>query len=82
MRHMGNYPTLFTVEYWSDIENQLVSVNGLIYADSIVHAAEIIDDYYGSNVEKVEFQMLEQGIIELDDEKFKEIRNYLEEQIV
>ena len=79
MRHMGNYPTLFTIEYWNDVENKLSSINGLIYADSIVHAAEIIDEYYG-NIEKVEFQMYEQGILEFNDEQFKTMKEYVEEQ--
>ena len=79
MKHMGNYPTLFTIEYWDDVEDQLTSINGLIYADSIVHAAEILEEYYG-NIEKVELQMYEQGILEFDNEQFKKMKNYVEDQ--
>lgn len=79
MKHMGNYPTLFTIEYWDDVEDQLTSINGLIYADSIVHAAEILEEYYG-NIEKVEFKMYEQGILEFNDEQFKKMKNYVEDQ--
>lgn len=81
MRHMGNYPTLFTIEYWNDVEGRLSTVKGIIYADSIVHAAEIIEEYYG-NIEKVEFEMYEQGIVEFNDEQFKIVKGYMEEQII
>ena len=81
MRHMGNYPTLFTIEYWNDVEERLSTINGLIYADSIVHAAEILEEYYG-NIEKVEFQMYEQGILEFNNDQFKTMKEYVEEQNV
>lgn len=81
MKHIGNYPTLFSIEYWNDVEEHLSTIKGIIYADSIVHAAENIEDYYG-NIEKVEFQVFEHGIVEFNDEQFETIKNYMEEQDV
>jgi hypothetical protein len=51
----------------------------MIYADSLIYAAEILSDFYGDPI-KVEIQMFEDGLPELPTELFDQLENYLKER--
>ncbi len=80
MKSIGNYPCLFTVEYWGGSPEELHKAKGLIYADTLVHAAEILEEYYGG-VEQCEIKFCSGGIVEFDDEQFEIIKAYMEEEL-
>lgn len=79
MRNLGRYPCLYTITYWDDCAEEERTAQGMIYADSLVYAAEILSDFYGDPI-KVEIQMFEDGLPELPSELFDQLENYLKER--
>lgn len=79
MRNLGRYPCLYTITYWDDCEDKEHTAQGMIYADSLIYAAETLSDFYGDPI-KVEIQMFEDGLPELPAELFDQLENYLKER--
>lgn len=79
MRNLGRYPCLYTITYWDEYAEKENTAQGMIYADSLVYAAEILSDFYGDPI-KVEIQMFEDGLPELPVELFNQLENYLKER--
>lgn len=75
---LGKYPCLYTVIYYNDVEEVLTEVKGLIYADYMAHASEILENYYG-NVEEIHIKMFDSGLVEFDEETYEIVKNYMEE---
>lgn len=79
MRNLGQYPCLYTITYWDDYTDGEHTSKSMIYADSLVHAAETLTDFYGDPI-KVEIQIFEDGLPELPTELFNQLENYLKER--
>lgn len=69
------FPVIVHVRYFCSIEEKLKEVNHLIYADHLIDAATQIDNYYGTDIDEVKFEFLEEGyLIPFNNEVLEEIR--------
>ena len=75
---LGKYPCLYTVIYYDDVDEVLSEAKGLIYADYMAHASEILENYY-NDIEEIHLKMFDSGLAEFDDETYEIVKNYMEE---
>lgn len=75
---LGKYPCLYSIIYYDDVDDVLSEAKGLIYADSMTHASEILEDYYG-NIEEIHVKMFESGLVEFDNDTYEIVKKYMEE---
>lgn len=74
---LGKYPCLYTVIYYDDVDEVPSEAKGLIYADYMAHASEILENYYG-DIEEIHLKMYDSGLAEFDDETYEIVKNYME----
>ncbi len=76
-----SYIALFKVEIyeWNTTESKgnTTTIHGIIYAESYTKAAAIIEDYYGDSIVSLKIELLEDTILTLPKDKFKEVEAIL-----
>lgn len=75
---LGRFPCLYSIIYYDDVDDVLSETKGLIYADHMAHASEILESYYG-DIEEIHIKMFDSGLVEFDDETYEIVKNYMEE---
>lgn len=65
---MGKYPVIFKVKYFNEDFEEFCD-EGVLYANNLKEAGEIIDDYYGEDFISCSFELQEEGLYFISTKK-------------
>lgn len=69
------FPMISKVRFFNEVTEEMEEENRLFYANDLIEAAQVIENYYGEAVDKVSFEFLEEGLLfKVTDEVVEEIR--------
>ena len=72
------FPIISKVRFFNEVTEKMEEENRLFYANDLIEAAQVIEDYYGEAVDQVSFEFLEEGwLFKVTDEVVEEIRKEL-----
>ena len=72
------FPVIARIHYYDACTEKIAEENRIFYANDLIDAAQVIEDYYGEAVDQVSFEFLEEGwLFKISDEAIEEIRKEL-----
>ena len=71
------HPILAKVEFWDDIDNKMATAVHILNAYSFTQAAEQLESYYGDNLESINLDMYEEGLITFPVESYETLKHIL-----
>lgn len=73
------FPCIYKVAFYDGVDHKVCEEKGLLFAQGIADAAELLEKYYGS-IERISIEIFEDGPIEFDDKFECEVRRVLGEK--
>ena len=76
---MLKYPTLFKVNLaiYDNGDVERGSIRGILFSEGWADAAQQLQEYYGDEIESIEIELFEDGVIEFPEAHYETIYNIL-----
>ena len=72
------FPMIARIHYYDECAEKIAEENRIFYANDLIEAAQIIENYYGETVDQVSFEFLEEGwLFKVSDEEIERMKNEL-----
>lgn len=72
------FPVIARIHYYDECAEKITEENRIFYANDLIDAAQVVEDYYGETVDQVSFEFLEEGwLFKVSDEEIERMKNDL-----
>ena len=72
------FPVIARIHYYDECTEKISEENRIFYANDLIDAAQVVEDYYGEAVDQVSFEFLEEGwLFKVSNEEIERMKNEL-----